>query len=137
MVSLKLLHQTQSINVRPIKESLTCEFSSCVIYKYVCDCGANYIGKTNRNLGTRIKEHIPLALIQGRVENIANKTAVTEHLVANADCRNGSDPCRRFKIVLKSQHRTKLNILEAVAISRLKPSLTKQNDFVCNLKLPW
>ena len=50
--STKLGHFTNTKNLTPK------EYRSCVVYEFTCPgCNATYIGKTDRNLLTRVTEH--------------------------------------------------------------------------------
>ena len=57
-----------------VKDPLPIEKGSIVVYQIPCSCGQVYIGKTNRKLETRIKEHKDTCS-KGQTE----RSAVAEH----------------------------------------------------------
>ena len=86
-----------------------------VVYHLKCDCGAQYIGETERNLIDRMEEH---AKVSG-----AGLSAVGEHLKANPDHTvNFQSP----DILGASPYRSKLLIKEALYIQQYQPSLNEQ-----------
>ena len=60
--SLKLLVKTQPLPVGSIKTPISFQCLSHCIYKFTCNCGDSYVGRTDRHLGDRLKEHIPIWL---------------------------------------------------------------------------
>ena len=65
-------HTGQNI---PIKGSITCS-STHVIYIIRCQCGLTYVGKTSRELRTRISEH------RSRIRNGDERSPVAAHFKA-------------------------------------------------------
>ena len=61
------------------KDKLPLLTSSMVVYLFRCVCNARYVDHTARQLSTRIKEHHPKWLSQGRTGSISS--AVLAHLV--------------------------------------------------------
>ena len=53
--------------------------SSMVIYSFRCVCNALYVGRTARQLSTRVREHHPKWLSQGETGSISS--AILAHLV--------------------------------------------------------
>ena len=74
-----LIFRTTSIPRRSPKDRLPYVCSSQLVYKFTCDCGAVYIGRTNRRLETRVREHLPKWLIEGKGGR-AN-SAITSHVL--------------------------------------------------------
>jgi hypothetical protein len=107
--------------------------SSPIVYKFVCDCGAAYIGRTSRPLAVRSSEHVPKWLRSGRSGMC--RTAISEHLL-QCDCDRGS-ALKRFQIIARCQHERLMRILEALFIRRDRPALCKQKTHVMDLRLPW
>jgi len=86
---------------------------SLVVYKLNCKvCGAEYIGKTERILCHRLKEH-----------KNDSKSACHQHILANPDHEmdyNG------IEIIDKADNDFKLRIKELLQILKRKPELNKQ-----------
>ncbi|MEL7309663.1 MAG: hypothetical protein AAGK05_18645, partial [Pseudomonadota bacterium] len=55
----RFLYITKRIPVRPLKDPVQPLSKSSAIYNFLCDCGCSYIGRTERSVTTRIKEHLP------------------------------------------------------------------------------
>ena len=105
-----------------------------MIYKYVCNCGVSYIGRTRRRLATRICEHVPAWFAAGK--NCKAVTAVTRHIVSCSQSRD-SDQRANFSVVTRARSSVMLSVLEAMYIRFYKPILCSQKDFVLQLALPW
>ena len=104
-----------------------------VIYSFLCNtCNAQYIGRTERRLEDRVKEHLPKWVFQN-ADKVA-KSSVTEHILHTG---HPSDRKASFRILHKARDRRMLKYLEAVAIRLYKPSLNVQRDMDYQLKLPW
>ena len=113
--------------------------SSMLIYSFRCICDAFYVGRTTRQLSTRIREHLPRWLRHGGKGLISS--TVLAHLV---DTGHQVDPQKAFGVVLKiPPNRSKavrlrmLATAEAISIRRLTPNLCVQKRFVQTLQLPW
>ena len=66
------------LSVRPRKNSVSTLTTSPCVYEFCCSSGCKYIGRTVRNLSTRIGEHIPSWL---RLEgNGMSKSVILRHL---------------------------------------------------------
>jgi hypothetical protein len=77
---------------------------SNVIYQFQCDCGSSYVGKTERNLSTRVKEHIPRWLVFNvNVLPKARKlsSSITKHLLS---CSSPRYIHRRSGTAIGQQH---------------------------------
>ena len=125
---------TKRIPVASPKDRLPASASSNVIYKYVCNCGVSYIGRTRRRLSTRIREHVPGWIATGK--KCKALTAVTKHIVSCSMSRD-SDQRSNFSVVTRARSRVMLSVLEAMYIKELKPVLCCQKEFVMQLGLPW
>jgi len=128
-----LLFRTTPIPSRSPKDRLPDACSSSLVYKFTCDCGAVYIGRTSRRLETRVREHLPKWLIGGR-SGRAN-SSITSH-VLECNCLRGSIR-EKFSIVFRARSDRLLRILEALAIKAFKPALCRQKEYVIDLLLPW
>ena len=109
---------------------------SHVIYRFLCDCGDSYIGRTERALMVRIKEHVPRWLQLGSSRNSSSSSlssAVCRHAV---DCDKflGTRFSSYFSVLALSSHSLSLKILEAVFIPKHKPPLCVQKDRLFTLK---
>ena len=129
---LLLLETTTTLPVPPRKDPVPKNAKSNVIYQFDCICGSRYIGRTQRHLETRIKEHIPRWLQQSRTGQ--TNSAISKHLF---ETRHIVNPQDSFKIIFMSPKTTLLPIAEAVAINRFKPSLCLQKELVRSLSLSW
>lgn len=90
----------------------TDEKQKCGVYRVDCaDCNASYVGQTGRSFDIRYKEH---------TRNNSNSN-FSKHLVENVHTSN--DSC--LKILHLEEKGTKLNLLEALEINKLK----KNNNF--------
>ena len=61
-----ILFQCNRIPKASPKDPISNKGSFGVIYKFTCGCGDSYIGRTNRDLETRIKEHLLRWLLVGK-----------------------------------------------------------------------
>ena len=111
-----------------------------VIYKFQCDCGSSYVGRTGRRLGVRISEHVPRWLGNDiRIPPRSTGTpdsAVTRHFQIFSTIQPLT-ASQKFSVVHRSDHFNKLRILEAINIKRLGPDLCTQKDHVMTLEPPW
>ena len=128
-----LIFRTTPIPRLSPKDRLPYACSSSLVYKFTCDCGAVYIGRTSRRLEARVREHLPKWLIEGRGGRASS--AITSH-VLECDCLRGSLR-EKFSIVFNARNDRILRILEALTIKTLKPVLCRQKDHVIDLLLPW
>ena len=103
-----------------MKDSVPFDLRSYVVYKFVCGSGkADYIGRTKRQLSTRIKEHL----------EIDKKCHVYKHLNESQRCKalSNSD-C--FSILDYATTQYSLSIKEGMHIGWQKPALNKYVDFL-------
>ena len=129
---LVLINKTQSMPVSSPKDRISMLSTSCVLYKWECQCGASYLGRTERRLGCRITEHVPKWLLN-RKNGVAT-SAITRHIL---ECGQVQTHRERFSIIHRATSRAALPFLEASAIKRLKPVLCMQKESVRTLRLPW
>lgn len=108
------------------------------IYKFVCTCGSKYIGRTNRCLGVRAKEHVPKWILDGHCRPPRSRelpqSAIARHLLTCGCYVNARE---NFSVLFSSRHFNILRSLEALAIKRFAPDLCVHKDFVADLLLPW
>ena len=83
---------------------------------YATGCGQNYIGRTKRNLTTRLNEH-----------RTCEDSEVCKHLLNSPNHEIDFDSP---KILDRSNHVTKLRIKETLHISKTKPQLNVDYQFL-------
>ncbi|CAI2738924.1 unnamed protein product [Dicrocoelium dendriticum] len=139
-----VINRTRNLPIPPTKEAQPIGANSHCVYQFVCDCGKSYIGRTNRTLTSRIKEHVP-RWVQREVAQIAYPrqipcsrrppaSSIGKHLL---DSGHQLELGSAFKVVLRHTNPRFLRFAEAVAISRIKPALCVQKQLFVSLKLPW
>ena len=129
----RVLYSTRRIPVRSPKDPLPGACTSSVVYKFLCDCGSVYFGRTSRRLAVRVREHVPKWLVSGRTG--VCRSAITDHVLRCTCDRNNLSA--KFTVVAFARHDRQLRILEAMVIKRFKPDLCKQKDLLMDLLLPW
>ena len=121
------------------KDRLPALLQHKVIYSFECACGCRYLGRTERRLEDRIREHVPKWLSNDlkcppRSTRIP-ASAVTRHLQV---CDFPAEAARsRFKVLFSSRRSQILKFLEALCIKRFAPDLCIQKEHVVSLLLPW
>ena len=116
-----------------LKDPTPKTYQSSVVYEFKCPgCNANYVGKTDRCLYTRIKEHSSLDSSEiynhitscnefNYVINLLELTPNDE--VNNIKCSVTDLIFTNTKIIDKSNHWSLILYQESIAINRMKPSL--------------
>ena len=91
-----------------------------VIYKFEClsDSDNTYIGKTERHIVTRAKEHL--------TPKETNPSAVTSHIFSCESCKNGQLSVDNFSIVKQCRNDYRCKIHEALHIKKCNPVLNRQ-----------
>jgi hypothetical protein len=134
-----VLFATCPVPVRPVKACVPRFDQSHLIYKFTCDCGDSYVGRTERTLLDRASEHIPQWLSNSSSRprsSVLPTSSITRHAMS---C-NRFQYCRdfsHFTVLFRSSNSSRLKILEALSILYLKPPLSLSKDFVLSLLLPW
>jgi hypothetical protein len=130
-------NSTRPLLLSNSKDKLPSSCQSHVVYKFTWSCGSHYIGKTERRLLTRIKEHIPQWLLTNKNSSRNNppQSNITRHLLicphaVLASARN------QFSVLGRASGK-KLSILEALFIKYLHPNLCVQRDYDYVLQLHW
>ena len=116
---LNLLSQTRRIWISSVKDKISFESNSKVIYKFKCSCDLEYIERTRRRLGDRIKEHIPASFLRGNT-NLSSTSSICKNLF-DSRCEI-IDIKKSFSIVGRARTEKLLSILEGVLINRIKPA---------------
>lgn len=135
----RILFTTTPIGGLPPKDPISLLSLSNCVYKFTCECGSTYVGRTERRLGVRIGEHLPKWLKEGSSRprsTSAPNSAITRHAMScsTMDRRTLEN---NFSIIQCARHPRMLPFLEAVFILQTNPDLCKQKDFLFTLKLPW
>jgi hypothetical protein len=122
-----------------LKDKLPVHSQNMIVYSFSCCCAAEYIGRTTRQLGKRVKEHHPVWLQSGNRKTITS--AIVGHL---ADSGHRVDPSMAFRVLYKAPRNLPKSVqkghiaaAEAVAIRLRNPILCCQKRFVQTLRLPW
>ncbi|CAH8470984.1 unnamed protein product [Heterobilharzia americana] len=109
------------------------------IYQFTCSCGARYIGRSQRMLSTRIREHVPAWFYKGERKSV--RSSILEHLI---DFHHTTNPDDDFEIIYRirpnlprSLRFQLLKTAEALAIHELRPDLCVQKKYVQSLSLSW
>ena len=118
--------------VPSVKDQLPKTSISNLIYSFTCKCGSLYVGMTQRQLGKRVKEHLPMWLRKG--EQRPSNSVIATHLM---QCDQMDDPEGAFKAVVRVSNTYLLSTYEALLIRKLRPNLCRQTDFVKTLHLQW
>ena len=107
----------------PFKDKVKdAEAQSLVVYKLKCDsCDAEYIGKTERILHHRVKEH-----------RTGNTSACFQHVSNNPGHKIDYDG---IEIIDRADNNMKLQIKELLHILKQKPTLNKQLNSQSNFDI--
>ena len=122
---LVIIEKTRSMfHQKPRQHISDCVTSHCV-YQFTCMCGNTYIGRSNRDLQTRVAEHIPKWLqnqmnSNGEIRSQDRQTSssIAKHLVETG---HKVDIKSAFVVLYKSLQGRILRFIEALAIRKLKP----------------
>jgi hypothetical protein len=126
-LNIRLSHKSRKLMswVKPALKQIThkCTLANCklktkdclrtmVVYESTCECGASYIGSTERTLHVRIKEHHSL-----------HSSAILQHkLLCNQKWRT--------KIIANGKDLTDLRMKEAILINEAHPSLNRKDEVI-------
>ncbi|KAA3678481.1 uncharacterized protein DEA37_0008693 [Paragonimus westermani] len=139
---LCVLARIQKLPVPSIKGDQPIGATSHCVYQFACNCNESYIGRTERCLISRVKEHLPKwvqnsglrendTVVETRKQptsTVARHVLTTGHVI---------DPICAFRILLRHSKLRFMRFAEAVAVNRLKPTLCVQKQLLVNLTLPW
>ena len=104
------------------KDVLLMTSRSQVVYEYHCRCDQRYVGKTTQSLMLRIQQHTPTKIVYN---HSSSDSSITKHLKESRGCIP-AEPASRFRMLAQDHHRSHLDILEAIYIQKLSPSLCQQ-----------
>ena len=103
-----------------------CEIRGAV-YSLTCDeCGAQYIGETQRPLKLRIKEH------HLQAKNRTNNTPWGEHMKLHPDTEVGKKPIFKARLLARSEKETTRKIREAIEIRENCPEINRCKGWTLN-----
>lgn len=139
-VEPKFLLVTRPVPVRSLKDQLPISCASNVVYRFSCDCGSSYVGRTVRWLSRRAGEHLPNWIMDNRSRprsTAAPNSAVTRHVMSCTSFKRSRQKLSFFECVVKARHQQLLPFLEATYIIALRPELCVQKESVMTLALPW
>ena len=107
-----------------------------IIYKYTCNCGSDYLGRTSNRLDLRIKQHFParilnLELKRGQLVNTSG-SSIADHMINSKECVVDFN-VDRFGILSRSHSFYHLKVFETLYVRSLQPSLCKQRDCLLGL----
>ena len=131
---------TRSLPLPPIKTPKSLLSTSHCIYQFTCSCSDTYIGRTDRRLLTRAREHVPnrLQLLLSDPNSDFNQykvnSSITRHLI---DTRHTVDLESAFRVIMTNVRSKRLKFLEALLIIILKLVLCAQKNLSVTLNLPW
>ena len=115
-----------------LKDPTPKHYKSSIVYEFkLPGCNADYIGKTNRCLYTRIKEHSSQNASEiynhiitcNEFNYIKNILRITPYDNTSINCSLTDLIFTNTKIIDKSRHWSLLLYLESIAINRYKPTL--------------
>jgi hypothetical protein len=124
---LVIINRVKPLPVSPKRRSALEYVTSRIIYEWQCSCGHSYyIGRTNRQLSTRMSEHISkwLENQMSHPNDIINAegrhptSSIARHLIETAHRINFPSS---FKIIFHTPKPQILRFAEALAIKRKKP----------------
>ena len=114
--------QRKLANVFRLKERLTFDLVSGVVYKYTCGrCNSSYYGETDRHLKVRSGEHIGIPPLTFRKVKPSKESAILDHL---PNC-NKISSFDEFTILAYGHHQYILKITESLLIKLDRPVLNK------------
>ena len=126
---LRVVYNTRTFFSSFQKDVLPTIQSSSVIYKFLCRCGADYVGRTTQRLEVRISQHVPRAIRTHTVSRTsgnsqAHDSAIGDHLLSIKSCSSRYSD-EQFSVLHRARSNFHLNILEAIVINTSRPSLCK------------
>ena len=139
--NLRVIHVTKSLLSHTNKDTLPSLQTNNVIYKFSCQCDAEYVGRTSQRLADRISQHVPVHLLKAiktkRLDGIpssSSRSSIAQHLINNPQCAESFSKSQ-FSIISKARSEFHLKVLEALFIHNMRPLLCKEKIFVIPLKL--
>ena len=145
-VKPRVVYSTRVMLPSAKEHSVPTTQSSCVVYEFLCQCEAWYVGRTTQRLADRIKQHVPTnirktsntireqppRLCKGSNSKINCESAIGQHLLTNPECTKTYTD-NNFRIIGQARSSFHLSVLESVYIKTQNPVLCKEKDFVFSL----
>ena len=122
---IRIVYRTNRIPTPPIEQALPLFTKSHLIYQFKCSCGASYLGRTERRLGVRVAEHVPV-WVQNYLRQPSGQTqrspasSIAGHLLETG---HRIDLVKDFRLVLTTSKSALLGFAEAIAIHKWSPQL--------------
>ena len=133
------------------KHVLLASYQSNIVYQFLCHCDSRYVDRTSQRLQQKIKQHVPKIILQEHISQdqgtLARSckpitsfkaetsfSAIRQHLLQNLTCAHEYND-NKFSILARRRTSFHLSTLEATFIKTFKPSLCKQKEFVCGIKI--
>ena len=139
-VALSVMRCYNSVKVRTIfstkhafsssqKDVLPILQQSLMVYKFTCQCDADYIGRTIQRLEVRVGQHVPRAIRQHNLTSTsgqlhAQESTIGEHILDHQVCREKYSD-ESFSVLHKARNKHHLMALEAISILIYRPSLCR------------
>ena len=104
-VKVRVLFTTKRLWSASLKDKLPITSTSNNIYKFLCQCGSWYIGKSTQRLQTRIEQHVP-SFIRSKKSNIGTpkkKKKVKKVSTAGSSKRKRTMTATKIKTKKKSR----------------------------------
>ena len=114
-------------NIFTYKDKTPSHIQSLLLYLFTCSsCNATYLGKTKRHNKIRMCEHLGISSKTGKnlKYNVSQATEVRKHL----ETHKHEGDFDNFKILGFAKNDFELLIKESLLITKLRPTLNKQND---------
>ena len=123
------MYETQKVLLPSVKDRTPVQDTSKCIYEFTCICGSKYIGRTERCLSTRVREHLPKWLINS--VDRTPKSSTTRYLL---DSEQSMDFNNSFQVINKQSNSQLIKFAEACAIRIYRPNLCIQKEMVVNFR---
>ena len=138
--SIRTIDRTQGLPLSPVIGIHAIGAKFYCIYRFIFDYGNSYIGRTDRCLNSRIREHLP-KWVQRAVET-GPPAEITRRLPASSIARHvltsghKINPDNSFRIQSSHLNPHFLRLSEKVATGRLHPPFCEQKQLRVNFRLP-
>ena len=138
----RILNSTSRLPISSVKIRIPIHATPHCMHQFRCSCGVSYIGRTGRCLNDRIKEHVP-SWVEHHLMSKIDNASWTDQMLASSIARHLIESSHQvdlesvFSVVYRETKSRNLNIVEAVAVSRLKPELCVLEKLFVTLRLPW
>ena len=126
--------RTRKLAANAPKDPIPSAQKPMIVYSYRCACGASYVGRSERTLEKRTKEHLPKWCISGKSRPRSKEpptSSITQH---HLQCLHPAST-ENFKVIKQCRTTLDLRISEAVMIRLSNPSLCRQKEFTFTCSL--